>query len=52
MGAESHRQQAGERRVGLAVFTLSDTRTPETDTSGRLIRELAGFHAGMRPTKR
>lgn len=41
MGAESHRQQAGERRVGLAVFTLSDTRTPETDTSGRLIRELA-----------
>ena len=41
MGAESHRQQAGQRSVGLAVFTLSDTRTPETDTSGRLIRELA-----------
>lgn len=42
MGAEDHRQQAASQgRVPLAVVTVSDTRTPETDVSGRLIRELA-----------
>ncbi|HMP02743.1 MAG TPA: MogA/MoaB family molybdenum cofactor biosynthesis protein [Gemmatales bacterium] len=41
MGTESHRAAAGQRSIGLAVFTLSDTRTPQTDTSGQAIRELA-----------
>jgi molybdenum cofactor biosynthesis protein B len=33
--------------VGCFVLTVSDTRTPETDTGGRVIRELltAGGHA-------
>lgn len=41
MSADQHKQQApalGQIRV--AVVTVSDTRTPETDVGGRLIREL------------
>jgi len=48
MGAPDHRQQAaGQGRVGVAVVTVSDTRTPDTDISGNLIRELveAAGHA-------
>ena len=30
------------RAVGCWVLTISDTKTPETDTSGALIRELLG----------
>jgi len=42
MGAEEHRKQAeGQGSVTLAIVTVSDTRTPETDGSGKLIRELA-----------
>jgi molybdenum cofactor biosynthesis protein B len=42
MGAVDHRQQAaGQGSVPLAIVTVSDTRTPETDVSGKLIRELA-----------
>ncbi len=42
MPAEEHRQQAeGQGSVALAIVTVSDTRTPETDGSGKLIRELA-----------
>lgn len=41
MGAESHRQQAGQQSAGLAVFTLSDTRTAATDESGATLRRLA-----------
>lgn len=42
MGAVDHRHQAaGQGSVPLAVVTVSDTRTPETDVSGQLIRELA-----------
>jgi len=44
MGAELHRAQAaaaGSRSVPLAIVTVSDTRTPETDESGALIRALA-----------
>lgn len=33
-----HRAAAPER-VGCAIVTVSDTRTPETDTSGALMRE-------------
>jgi molybdenum cofactor biosynthesis protein B len=42
MGAEEHRKEAeGQGSVTLAIVTVSDTRTPETDGSGKLIRELA-----------
>ncbi|MCB0111426.1 MAG: molybdenum cofactor biosynthesis protein MoaB, partial [Caldilineaceae bacterium] len=41
MSAEEHRQQAsGEGRVPIAIVTVSDTRTAETDTSGQTIRAL------------
>lgn len=42
MGAADHRQQAaGQGSVPVAIVTVSDTRTPETDVSGNLIRQLA-----------
>ena len=42
MGAEDHRQQAqSQGAVPIAIVTVSDTRTPETDESGALIRRLA-----------
>ncbi len=42
MGVNVHRQQAeSQGSVPIAIVTVSDTRTPETDVSGRLIRELA-----------
>lgn len=31
---------AAPRSIGCWVLTISDTKTPETDTSGKLIREL------------
>jgi molybdopterin adenylyltransferase len=41
MGAEEHRQKARvQGSVPIAVVTVSDTRTPDTDTSGQAIREL------------
>lgn len=41
MSAEEHRQQAtGEGQVPIAIVTVSDTRTVETDTSGQTIRQL------------
>lgn len=36
---EEHRASA-PRAIGCFVLTISDTKTPETDTSGALIREL------------
>jgi molybdenum cofactor biosynthesis protein B len=36
---EEHRAHA-PRSVGCFVLTISDTKTPDTDTSGALIREL------------
>jgi molybdenum cofactor biosynthesis protein B len=36
----SEHRAAGPASVGCYVLTVSDTRTPETDTSGRAIREL------------
>jgi len=48
MSAEEHRRKAeGQGSVAIAIVTVSDTRTPETDTSGQLIRtlaEAAGHH--------
>ena len=41
MGAPDHRAKAtSQGQVPLAIVTVSDTRTPETDTSGKLIRQL------------
>lgn len=45
-GAEAHREAAPDS-VNVAVLTVSDTRTPDTDTSGGLIKDtlrLAGGH--------
>jgi len=39
MGVEEHRQEAPET-LGFGVVTVSDTRTPEDDVSGRRVREL------------
>jgi molybdenum cofactor biosynthesis protein B len=38
----AHRQHdgGGQAAVGCAVVTVSDTRTPETDTSGACVRRL------------
>lgn len=42
MSADEHRQKAeSQGSVPLAIVTVSDTRTPETDTSGQIIRALA-----------
>lgn len=41
MGVEDHHQAAGQASVPMAIVTVSDTRTPETDESGQLIRSLA-----------
>lgn len=42
MGAEDHRLQAeSQGSVAIAIVTVSDTRTPDTDKSGQTIRELA-----------
>lgn len=41
MGVEDHRQAAGQGGVPIAIVTVSDTRTPDTDESGQLLRSLA-----------
>jgi len=38
MGAEEHRQKAGNKPVSVAVVTVSDTRTPESDENRRYIQ--------------
>lgn len=39
MSAEEHRQKAGQKPVTLAIVTVSDTRTPETDTNYMYLEE-------------
>jgi molybdenum cofactor biosynthesis protein B len=39
VSSQAHKAQA-PRSVACFVLTVSDTRTPDTDTSGRAIREL------------
>jgi molybdenum cofactor biosynthesis protein B len=39
MSVEEHRAH-GPRVVACAILTVSDTRTPETDTSGAMARDL------------
>jgi molybdenum cofactor biosynthesis protein B len=42
MGVTDHRAQAaGQGAVPIAIVTVSDTRTAETDVSGQTIRDLA-----------
>lgn len=38
MGLEEHRKR-GPESVGFAIITVSDTRSPEDDVTGRLLRE-------------
>jgi len=38
LSAEQHRRYS-PTRLGFALITVSDSRTPETDTSGRTMRE-------------
>ena len=40
MAYEQHTEEGKSLNVRVAVVTLSDTRTPETDTSGQTIRKL------------
>lgn len=40
---EQHRQEA-PKTVACRIITVSDTRTPETDSSGQLIRRLLTEH--------
>jgi len=42
MGADDHREQAESQGIiSIAIVTVSDTRTAETDISGQTIRELS-----------
>lgn len=40
MGARDHREQAGKESVRVSILTVSDTKTPETDTSGKEALEI------------
>ncbi len=40
MGAELHREKAGHNPVTVALVTVSDTRTPETDENGLYLKDL------------
>ena len=40
MGYDEHRRLSRDTPVACAVLTVSDTRTEETDRSGRLMRDL------------
>ena len=39
MGYEEHKESAGAPSIRCAVITVSDTRTPDTDRSGKIIQE-------------
>lgn len=49
MGYQDHKAQAGQRAVACAVITCSDSRTPEDDESGLLIRTLLESHGHTHP---
>src|SRR5215207_6856797 len=42
MGAEDHRQKAGKGPITIAIVTVSDTRTPETDQNRHYIENRMG----------
>jgi len=41
MSSQEHHRHGSHLHLKLAVITASDSRTPETDESGKLIRENA-----------
>lgn len=47
LGYEEHKRRTAERKVKCAVLTISDTRTEDTDESGKIIAEelRGGGHA-------
>lgn len=55
MGSSEHREIAGHGPVTVALVTVSDSRTPETDTNGIFLRkrftELGHMVAGYRIIK-
>lgn len=55
MGADDHRQQAGNQPIGVGIVTVSDTRTPETDKNHHYLQprleELGHFVAAYRIIK-
>jgi molybdenum cofactor biosynthesis protein B len=38
MGADDHREKAGNEAIGVGLVTVSDTRTPETDKNHHYIQ--------------
>jgi molybdenum cofactor biosynthesis protein B len=42
MGAEDHREKAGHGPVTVAIVTVSDTRTPDTDANRQYIERRMG----------
>lgn len=40
MGVKDHHRQAEEKQANCAILTISDTRTPDTDESGREARRI------------
>lgn len=55
MGADDHREQAGNDPIGVGIVTVSDTRTPETDKNHHYLQprleELGHFVAAYRIIK-
>jgi molybdenum cofactor biosynthesis protein B len=55
MGADDHREQAGDQPIGVGLVTVSDTRTPETDKNHHYIeprlKEMGHFLAAYRIIK-
>lgn len=49
MGADDHREKAGDAPIGVGIVTVSDTRTPETDKNHQYLKprleELGHFVA-------
>ncbi len=43
MGYEEHKTSAGKPSIRCAVVTVSDSRTPETDKSGSIIKDKLIF---------
>lgn len=41
-GADEHREWAGQQPVGIAIVTVSDTRTPETDVNRQYLETRLG----------
>jgi molybdopterin adenylyltransferase len=49
MPYQDHKTQAGHRSIACAVITCSDTRKPEEDESGLLVRRLLESHGHTHP---